>query len=166
MRHTGRVSTPSALSRSLADRRELVGWAASCAERVLGLFEAACPGDDRPRAALTGARAFAAGRIRIGQARLLAQAAHEAARSTADPAARAAARAAGHAVATAHLPGHARHAAAYAADAVALTRPLDPAARREERAWQDARLPGHAADLAVPSPRRAPGAAATPGVAP
>lgn len=35
-------------------------WAADCAERVLHLFEAARPGDNRPRLAIEAARRYAA----------------------------------------------------------------------------------------------------------
>ena len=68
------------LTLSEEDRRVLAPWAADCAERVLPLFEAHAPGDDRPRRALEGARAFARGELRIGPARALAVAAHAAAR--------------------------------------------------------------------------------------
>lgn len=37
---------------STTDHQRLVAWAADCAERVLPLFEAACPGDARPADAL------------------------------------------------------------------------------------------------------------------
>src|SRR5450830_400410 len=49
------------------DQRSLAPWAADCAEHVLGLFEAARPGDDRPRRAVDAARAWA--RARSGSAR-------------------------------------------------------------------------------------------------
>jgi hypothetical protein len=92
-------------------------WAADCAERVLPLFEAAHPEDDRPRMAIEGARSWARGEITMTQARELAYAAHEAARSASGPA-RETARAAGHAVATAHMADHELGAAAYAIRAV------------------------------------------------
>ena len=44
------------------DERAARLFAADCAERVLPLFESACPGDDRPRRAIEVARAFAEGR--------------------------------------------------------------------------------------------------------
>ena len=37
-------------------REVLVAWAADCAERVLPLYEARCPGDYRPRRAIAAAR--------------------------------------------------------------------------------------------------------------
>ncbi|WP_396327848.1 putative immunity protein [Jatrophihabitans lederbergiae] len=42
------VRSPQTLSE--ADRRLIAAWAADCAERVLGIFEAEAPDDDRPRA--------------------------------------------------------------------------------------------------------------------
>lgn len=40
------MASPQTLSE--ADRRIVAVWAAGCAERVLGLFEAEAPGDSRP----------------------------------------------------------------------------------------------------------------------
>jgi len=77
------------------DRRRIAGWAADCAERVLPLFEAAAPADARPREAIAGARAYAAGGPRTAHLRTLVWAAYAAAREVGDPAAAAAARAAG-----------------------------------------------------------------------
>src|SRR3546814_10998485 len=48
---------------SEADRRLVAEWAAVCAERVLPLFEAECPDDERPRAAIARTRAFARGEL-------------------------------------------------------------------------------------------------------
>jgi hypothetical protein len=112
-----------ALTLSEADRRVLAAWAADCAERTIGLFEARAPGDTRPREALDGLRAFARGDLRIGPVRALSAAAHAAARVVDDPAAVAAARAAGQAAGVAHMAAHARGAAAYAARAAALASP-------------------------------------------
>ena len=55
------MRSPQTLSE--ADRRRVAAWAADCAERVLGLFEAAAPADERPRAAIARARAFARGEL-------------------------------------------------------------------------------------------------------
>lgn len=126
---------PGALTLSEDDRRVLAVWAADCAERTLPLFESRAPGDTRPRDAIDGVRAFARGEMRIGQVRALAVRAHAAARETSDPAAVAAARAAGHAAAVAHMATHAR-GAAYAAKAVGLAAPHDPAAAADEVRWQ------------------------------
>ncbi|HEY9723290.1 MAG TPA: hypothetical protein V6D47_14870, partial [Oscillatoriaceae cyanobacterium] len=94
-------------------------WAADCAEHVLPIFEARHPEDGRPRKAIEATRAWACGKLRLGEGHAAALAAHAAAREAADPAAKAAARAAGHAFGTAHLIDHAPHAALYAASAVA-----------------------------------------------
>lgn len=127
---------PGDLTLSEHDRRVVAVWAADCAERTLPLFEAQAPGDTRPRDATAGLRAFARGEARIGRLRALSAQAHAAARDVADPAAIAAARAAGHAAGTAHMASHARGAAAYAAKAVALAAPDDPAAIADEVRWQ------------------------------
>ena len=69
-------------------------WAADCAERVLNLFEAERPQDDRPRKAINAARAWQLGMINVTEARATAFAAHAAARETTTSGSRAAARAA------------------------------------------------------------------------
>ncbi|MGG7508815.1 putative immunity protein, partial [Plantibacter sp. YIM 135249] len=51
--------SPQSLSE--ADRRIVAAWAADCAERVLPVFEAEAPDDDRPRDAIARAREFSAG---------------------------------------------------------------------------------------------------------
>jgi hypothetical protein len=106
-------------------------WAANIAEHVLPIFEAAMPGDARPRLAIQAARAWAAGTLNMTDARKAAFAAHAAARLAHHlhfAQATAAARAAGHAAATAHVIGHAQHVADYALKAA-----TDPAL---ERQWQ------------------------------
>jgi len=55
---------PGWMTLSEADRRLVGPWAADCAERVLPLFEAKAPSDTRPRQAIEGIRAFAAGEKR------------------------------------------------------------------------------------------------------
>ncbi len=110
-------------------------WAAGCAEHVLPLFEVKSPQDSRPRKAIEAARAWVRGEITCGAARTAAIAAHAAARAADEEAARATARSAGHAAATAHMPGHARHAAAYAVTAAGA----DSVAERE---WQSRHLAG------------------------
>lgn len=111
-------------------------WAADCAERVLGIFEAEAPGDRRPREAIARTRAFArgerdlAGEIRrrfIGGA---------AAREVTAPAAAAAARAAGQAASICHMGAHALGAAAYAATAAGLAADNEPEAVAREIRWQ------------------------------
>lgn len=128
------VGSPQTLSET--DRRIVALWAADCAGRVLGIFEAEAPGDSRPRDAIAGARAFARGELGVGRARSLAFAAHAAAREGTAPAAVAAARAAGQAVSTAHMATHALGAAAYASKAAGLTAPGQPSVVTEETRWQ------------------------------
>ena len=52
-----------------ADHRLLARWAATCAEHVLHLFEAAQPSDPRPRQAIAQARAWVRGEITMTQSR-------------------------------------------------------------------------------------------------
>src|ERR1039457_4070319 len=123
------------------DRHRLLTlWAADCADHVLGIFAAACPTDDRPAAAISTARHWAAGEVNMLAARKAAYAAHDAARE-ADGAAKDAARAAGHAVATAHMADHELGAAYFAIRAVQAAIPADPDAAARERRWQRERLP-------------------------
>ena len=105
-------------------------FAADCAERVLLIFAAAYPADDRPRKAIQLARSGAP----VADARAAALAAHAAARAAqadGNVAATQAARAAAHAAATIHVATHAAGAAAYAIRASG-----DPG----ERSWQLRRL--------------------------
>jgi hypothetical protein len=121
------------------EHHERALWAADCAERVLALFEAACPDDRRPREAIEAARLWQAGNLAMSEARARAFAAHAAARQPIAKAAIAAARAAGHAAATAHVMTHAPHAADYARKAKAAAGE-DPEVERE---WQGDRLAAH-----------------------
>ena len=77
-------------------------WAASCAEQVLPLFEAAQPGDPRPRDAIAAAVAWVRGDMPMMQARAAGGHAMGAARPL-HGAARYAAYAAGQAGAVAHV---------------------------------------------------------------
>src|SRR6185369_16620447 len=52
-----------------SDHQLLALWAATCAEHVLHLFEAAQPSDPRPRQAIDHARAWVRGEITMTQAR-------------------------------------------------------------------------------------------------
>ena len=74
--------------------REIAGYAADCARRVLAIFEGDVPGDTRPRDAIDAAYVFAGGGRRTGALRQRAWAAYRAAREAASPAAVDAARAA------------------------------------------------------------------------
>ncbi|WP_454197526.1 putative immunity protein [Nocardia sp. Marseille-Q1738] len=91
---------------SMAELREVTGYAVACAEPALAIFERDCPDDLRARAALDEARRFAAGGNRTKALRVTALAAHGAARTAREmgrEAAVDAARAAGHAAAAAYL---------------------------------------------------------------
>lgn len=115
-------------------------FAADCAERVLPIFEAAHPGDGRPRLAIEAARAFANGQITAAASTAASVAAWDAARPVAGAAldaaldadctaASAAARAAASDAASA------ARAAAWAARAAASA-----AVWGSERAWQTEHL--------------------------
>jgi immunity protein 5 of polymorphic toxin system len=128
------VGSPQTLSE--ADRRIVAVWAADCAERVLGLFEAEAPGDSRPRDAIARARAFACGELGVADQIRRRFVALDAAREARIPAAAAAARAAGQAAAVPHMGAHALGAAAYAAKAAGLAAPERPGAVDAEIRWQ------------------------------
>lgn len=125
------------LTLSEDDRRELVAWTAACAERLLPLFDAQRPDDERPRKALEAAGAFLRGEMDIDAVRERAFACHAAAREVGDPAAEAAARVCGQAVAVAHMAGHSRQVPRHTAKAF----PGDPVRRDEELAWQRMNIP-------------------------
>jgi hypothetical protein len=125
-----------------ADHQLLALWAATCADHVLPLFEAAQPSDPRPRQALAQARAWVRGASTMSQARAAAGAANAAAREVTG-AARHAAHAAGQAAAVAHVAAHELGAAAYAIKAARAAAPEgegESAGRRECR-WQRDQLP-------------------------
>jgi hypothetical protein len=121
------------------DQKALLLWAAECAEHILHHFEAARPGDGRPRAAIEAGRAWVRGELTVKPVRAAALAAHAAARAVDDPAAIAAARAAGHAAATAHVATHAPGSAWYGLKAVRAAAARD--AETREHAWQRRHLP-------------------------
>lgn len=152
----------------LDDLRQIARWAADCAQRALPLFEAAVPGDARPRAAIAAAREFAAGERRTARLRSLSWAAHAAAREADDPAAQAAARAASlaaaaaytHPIASAHQLNHILGPAAYAAQALAAG--ADAAALDAALGWAIEQVPERvrAAVRRLPAPAPAQGARA------
>lgn len=113
MPHDVDLPDPDDLTLSEADRRELIGWTANCVRRLLPVFTAHRPDDDRLAAALAGAEQFQAGHMKVGPMRRLAFGCHAAARDCTDPAAQAVARTCGQAVAVAHMAGHARHIPRY-----------------------------------------------------
>jgi len=128
------VLSPQTLSE--ADRRLVAAWAADCAEHVLGLFELEAPDDDRPRDAISRARAFARGELTAAGEIRRRFVAGRAARVVSSPAAIAAARSAAQASGVAHMGAHALGAAAYAAAAAGLRAPDRPTAVDEELHWQ------------------------------
>jgi hypothetical protein len=128
------MRSPQTLSE--ADRRAVAAWAADCAERVLPIFEAAAPGDGRPRDLIARTRAFARGELDVAEGIRRRLAGGVPAREVHAPAAAAAARAAGQAAAIPHMGAHALGAAAYAAKAAGLAAPDRADAVREEVRWQ------------------------------
>ncbi len=120
---------------SETDRRRAADWAASCAERVLELYEVERPNDDRPRAAIARTRAYARGELDTAGEIRRRFGGGSTARDV-SPAALAAARAAGQASAVCHMGAHALGAAAYAIRATSLARPDQPDAAEAEMDWQ------------------------------
>jgi hypothetical protein len=137
-----------------ADHRLLALWAATCAEHVLGLFEAARPDDPRPRGAIDHARAWARGEAKMMQARAAGGGAMAAARDLRG-APRHAAYAAGQAAVVAHVAAHELGAAAYAIKAVRAAAPEgeSEAAGRRECQWQRDQLPEAIRELVLDDQR-------------
>jgi len=126
--------SPQTLSE--ADRRLVAGWASDCAERVLGLFEARVPDDDRPRALIARARAFAEGELNTAEEIRRRFTGSVPVGEVKDLASAAAARAASQAVGVCHMGAHALGAAAYAVDAIGLANQTRPEAVEDEIRWQ------------------------------
>ncbi|OEO32310.1 hypothetical protein VW23_012250 [Devosia insulae DS-56] len=125
-----------------ADHHLLADWVTACATHVLHHFEAARPGDDRPRRAIELTHAWIRGEVPMKQAHDMAFVANAAARDlTGAP--KFAALSAGQAVAVAHVAAHDLGAAAYAIRAAEAAAPEAEreTARRAECAWQRAQLP-------------------------
>ena len=140
--------TVSPQSLTDTERRVVAVWAADSAERVLPLFEAEAPDDDRARDAIDRTRAFARGELTAAGEIRRRFVAGRAASSARTPVGKAAARAAAQAAGVAHMGAHALGAAAYAATAAGLARPEAPAARDAEVQWQlEALTPEAAAAL-------------------
>ncbi|HEY8281970.1 MAG TPA: hypothetical protein VIG28_05770 [Leifsonia sp.] len=140
---SARVLSPQSLSEE--DRRLVAGWAADCADRVLPLFEAEAPADDRPREAIERARAFAHGELDAAGEIRRRFVAGRAAQSATSPAGAAAARAAAQAAGVAHMGAHALGAAAYAAKAAGLASDDSSTAAAVELAWQLQQMSPHVA---------------------
>jgi hypothetical protein len=136
------------------DHHHLALWAASCAEHVLPLFEAARPDDTRPRQAIAAAGAWVRGEMPMMQARAAGGHAMGAARPL-NGAARYAAYAAGQAGAVAHVAAHELGAAAYAIKAVraAASEAERDAAGRRECQWQREQLPEPIRELVLDDQR-------------
>lgn len=134
--------------------RQVTLYAATCARRVLPVFEAAQPDDPRPRDAIAAAEAFATGGKRTATLRTAAWSAYTAARETEEAPAANAAYAASHAAAAAFLhplatPHQVKHvlgAAVHQALALELDVANNSDAGRESLDW--------AATLASPAVRR------------
>lgn len=137
------------------DHRLLALWAATCAEHVLGLFEESNRGDDRPRAAIEAARAWARGEATMMVTRAIGGHAMGAARPLRG-AARFAAYSAGQAACVAHVPEHDLGAASYAikAAAAAAAQHSRRKAERAEREWQRQQIPGHLRTLVLEDQNR------------
>ncbi len=90
-----------------APRRAVVLWALELGSGAVAALEQRYPEEPRPRAALEGATAWAAGRIKMPRARRLILDCHALARELTDPADIALCHAVGQACAVVHTPGHA-----------------------------------------------------------
>ena len=150
---------------SMEDLRAIGSWAADCAERALPVYETRADLDSRPRAAIEGIRAFAAGGNRTARLRSLALAALAAAREIGDPAAAAAARAAGlaassaytHPLADVQQTKHIVGPAAYAALALELDHGGDANIADGEIRWAIEHAPAEAREVLRQMPARQPG---------
>ena len=132
---------PSLQTLTEADRRTVAVWAADCAEHVLDIFEAAVPGDSRPRDLIARARAFACGELDVAEGIRRRFVGGVPRAEMPDPAAAAAAGAAGQAAAVVHMGAHALGAAAYAVQAAELPRADRAGAQCEEIRWQIDHMP-------------------------
>ena len=95
-----------------------------CEEHILPIYEKHCPGDMRPRSAITAARDWFEDRRKLPEVRqIILKDCHAAARELdSNPAAQAAARACGQASACFHTPTHSLGLAFYGAAAIAYDR--------------------------------------------
>ncbi len=125
---------------SPTDRRIVASWAADCAERALPCFEADSPGDDRPRALIERARAFARGELGAGEGIRRRFEGGVPLTEVRSAAGRSAVQAAGQAAAVCHMGAHALGAAAYAARARSLAGPERTGAVDDEIDWQAAHM--------------------------
>jgi len=95
-----------------------------CEEHILPIFEKHCPGDGRPRMAISAARDWFDGKKKLPEVKnIILHECHAAARELdGNPAAQAAARACGQASACFHTPTHSLGLAFYGAAAIAYDR--------------------------------------------
>lgn len=128
------MASPQSLSD--ADRRVVAEWAADCAERVLPLFQAEAPSDDRPEEAIGRARGYARGELSAAEEIRRRFVAGRAASVVSSPAAVPAARSAAQAAGVAHMGAHVLGAAAYAARAAGEASSDAASAIDEEIRWQ------------------------------
>jgi hypothetical protein len=137
-----------------SDHRLLALWAATCAENVLHLFEAAQPLDLRPRHAIAQARAWVRGEIAMSQSREAAGHANAAARELRGGP-RHAAYAAAQAAAVAHVAAHELGAAAYAIKAARAAAPEGEgeSSGQLECRWQRDQLPDAIRELVLDDQR-------------
>ena len=119
-----------------AERRLVAGWAADCAERVLPVFETEAPGDERPRALIARARAYARGELSAAEGIRRRLEGGVGVGEVRAAAAMAAARSAGQAAGVCHMGAHGLGAAAYGVHAVMLAQPDRPQAAEDEIRWQ------------------------------
>jgi hypothetical protein len=129
-------------------------WASACAEHVLGHFERARPGDNRPRRAIELGRAWAGGETTMTRARTAGGHANGAARDLSG-APRYAAYAAGQAACVAHVAAHELGAAAYAIRAARAGAPEGESeiSGRLECRWQREQLPAAIRELVLDDQR-------------
>ena len=119
---------------TVEELRAVARYAADSAQSVLPVFEAVCPDDPRPQAAIAAAWEFVNGARRTNLQRVTSLDAHRAAKGAPTEAARLAARAAGdaasaaylHPIAKSHQVGHILRAAASAARIGELIADGDP----------------------------------------
>ena len=106
-------------------RKTIANWCMDYAEgHILPIYEKHCPGDGRPRHALTAARDWLKGLVKLPYVKdIILNEAHAAAREREDnPVAQAAARAVGQAASSIHAPTHSLGVAFYGAAAIAYDR--------------------------------------------
>ena len=132
------MRSPQTLSEE--ERRLVAHWAADCAERVLAMFEAVAPGDERPRRAIERARGFASGDLDTATQIRRRFVGAVPADDLVTPVARAAARAAGQVLGVCHMGAHALSAAGYAVVAASLNAPDQPTTAHDEIQWQLAHM--------------------------